>query len=61
MPKIMEVDKVKEKLKDQVMLSNSSSINYLKIINKKNERLFDFLSLAKEKFMNGDNSNIIMI
>lgn len=61
MPKIMEVDKVKEKLKDQVMLSNSSSINYIKIINKKNERLFDFLSLAKEKFMNGDNSNIIMI
>ena len=61
MPKIMKIDKVKEKLKDQVMLSNSSSINYLKIINKKNERLFDFLSLAKEKFMNGDNSNIIMI
>lgn len=41
-PKIQAVDKVKEKLKDDVMCSNPA-FNYLKITNKDNMKFFKFL------------------
>ena len=53
--------KVKEKLKDEVMKSNSSSFNYLKIVEKDNIKFFKYLELAKEKFVNNDNSAIFMV
>ena len=45
--KIQNVDKVKEKLKDDVMMNNQ--FNYIKIVNKDNTALFKFLELAKER------------
>ena len=60
-PKIQSVDKVKEQLKDQVMKSNSSQFNYLKIINKNNARFFEYLIKAKENMMNGIETPIFMI
>lgn len=45
--KIQNVDKVKEKLKDDVMMNNQ--FNYIKIVNKDNSALFKFLELAKER------------
>lgn len=65
-PKIQAVDKVKESLKDQVMLSLSSSINYIKIVEMDNNRFLDFLIKAEEKYFQDDNkdgklSGIIMI
>lgn len=60
-PKIVAVDKVKEKLKDDVMRSNQSSFNYLKIVEKDNEKLFKFIEASKEHFANGDNSKIVML
>lgn len=59
-PKIQEVDKVKEALKDQVMMSNGT-FNYLKITNKDHEKFFKYLMLAKDKFANGDNKPIYML
>ena len=60
-PKNLAVDKVKEKLKDEVMKSNSSSFNYLKIVEKENIKFLKYLELAKEKFVNNDNSAIFMV
>lgn len=60
-PKIMAVDKVKEKLKDEVMSSNRSTFNYLKIVDKKNERLLEYLEKAKDNFVDGITQNIVMI
>lgn len=60
-PKIQTVDKVKEKLKDQVMMSNGSNFNYLKIVNKHNGRFFDYLMKAKENVANGIQKPIFMI
>lgn len=59
--KIQEVDKVKEKLKDEVMLSNRSTFNYIKIVNKENDKLYEFLEKAKENFFNGIQGNIVML
>lgn len=47
--KIQAVDKVKEKLKDEVMMSQKT-FNYIKITNKNYEPLFEFLLRAKEQF-----------
>lgn len=60
-PKIQAVDKVKERLKDEVMASNGSNFNYLKIINKDNKRFFRYLELAKDNFAQGITKPIIMI
>jgi hypothetical protein len=46
-PKIQAIDKVKEKLKDDVMLHNQ--FNYIKIVNKDNTAFFKFLEEAKEQ------------
>lgn len=61
MKKIQEVDKVKEKLKDQVMMSNSNNFNYIKIVDKNNTKMFEYLEKAKENFMNNINTNIVML
>lgn len=60
-PKIQAVDKVKEKLKDQVMMSNGSQFNYLKIVNKDNQKFFEYLMKAKENVASGNNKPIFMI
>ena len=52
---------VKEHLKDEVLRTNSSSVNYLKIVEKNNIKFFNYLELAKEKFVNNDNSAIVML
>lgn len=44
--KIQEVDKVKEKLKDQVMISNPS-VNYFKVVNKQYDDFYDFILNCK--------------
>ena len=48
-PKIQAVDKVKEKLKDEVMTKNH--FNYIKITNQQHEKFLDFLSKAKEQYL----------
>lgn len=55
--KIMAVDKVKEQLKDDVM--KTSSFNYIKIVNKENEKFLEFLEVLKSKDDN-DDKPIIM-
>ena len=46
-PKILAVDKIKEKLKDEVMLSNPK-INYIKIVDKDYKIFFEYLLSLKE-------------
>ncbi len=46
--KIQDVDKVKEKLKDEVMMKNH--YDYIKIVNKDNKKFFEYLDKAKDKF-----------
>lgn len=47
MPKIQQVDKVKEKLKDEVMYSLRKQVNYIKIVNKDYSGFFQLLSKLK--------------
>lgn len=57
-PKIQHVDKVKEKLKDEVMTSQKS-FNYIKIYNKNYINFFEFLKLYKQQFEKyGESSKI---
>ena len=58
--KIQEVDKVKERLKDDVM-KNNGSFNYLKLVNKDNRKFFDMLDKLKENYVLGNNKPVIMI
>lgn len=58
--KIQSVDKVKERLKDAVMKSNSSTFNYIKIEDKNYMKFFTFLEVKKEKFRNGEMDKIFM-
>ena len=60
-PKNLAVDKVKEQLKDDVMKSNASTFNYLKIVEKDNQKFLRYLLVAKENFMLGRKSNIVML
>lgn len=46
-PKILKVDKVKEQLKDEVLLSNPK-INYIKIVDKDYKGFFEYLLSLKE-------------
>jgi hypothetical protein len=57
--KIQDVDKVKERLKDEVMQKNGA-LSYLKIENKDHKKFLDFLMLAKKKFWDNDKSPIFM-
>lgn len=57
-PKIQAVDKVKEKLKDEVMTSQKS-FNYIKIYNKNYVNFFNFLNEYKKQFEKyGDSKKI---
>lgn len=58
--KIQAVDKVKERLKDNVMKSNSNNFNYLKIVNKENKKFFKYLEVAKEQVSMGKEKPIYM-
>ena len=60
-PKIASVDRVKEKLKDEVMKSNSKNFNYLKIKNKNNKRLFEYLEVAKKQHFMKIEKPIVML
>lgn len=60
-PKILAVDRVKEEEKDKVMKSNLSTYNYLKIVDKHNERFLDYLDLVKKKEDENDKSHIFMM
>lgn len=60
-PKIQKVDKIKEKLKDQVMASNRSTFNYIKIVDKKNTKLFLYLEKAKYNQIHGIEEKIVML
>jgi hypothetical protein len=58
-PKILNVDKVKEKLKDDVMISLKGKVNYVKVVNKKYDSFFEAVSRIK----NSDDdtkSNVII-
>ena len=59
-PKILEVDKVKEKLKDEVM-STTRSFNYIKIPNEDNKKFLEFLEKAKYQNEINDHNTIVMI
>lgn len=50
--KIQAVDKVKEKLKDDVMTSQSK-VSYIKVVNKEYGTFFTFLNRAKQNYING--------
>jgi len=59
--KIQDVDKVKEKLKDGVLMSQKS-FSYIKLTNKNYEPLFDFLMRAKQVYAEkGDIDNMAPI
>lgn len=60
-PKIQNVDKVKEQLKDEVMKSNIHSFNYLKIVNKDHKKFLRYLEKAKEQFATGVTQPICML
>ena len=58
--KIQDVDKVKERLKDEVM-SNNGTFNYLKLVNKENKRFFDMLEKLKSNYVLGITKPVIII
>lgn len=57
--KIQAVDKVKEKLKDDVMMNNE--FHYIKIVNKENMKFVEFLTRLKDFYLNKENKKIFMI
>lgn len=59
-PKIVAVDKVKEKLKDDVMKSIKDNFNYIKLVEKDHTKFLKYLEQAKENFENGSKSGICM-
>lgn len=61
MPKILAVDKAKEKIKDELMSSNRSSFNYIKIVDKNNMKFLDYLDKAKENYYEGITEHIVML
>jgi hypothetical protein len=59
--KIQDVDKVKEKLKDEVLSSKSIPFNYIKIVNKDNKALLQYLEVAKKYELEGITKKIVMM
>lgn len=59
-PKIIAIDRVKEKLKDEVVMSNNNNFNYLKIINKENKKFLKYLEIAKHQFATRGDKPIFM-
>ena len=60
-PKIVAVDKEKERLKDEVMRSNGIPFNYLKIINKDHMRFLKYLEIAKQQDIENIHRKIVLI
>ena len=58
--KIQDVDKVKEKLKDDVMTSQSN-VSYIKVVNKQYGTFFTFLNRAKQNYIKGFKEKPIFI
>ena len=58
--KIVEVDKVKEKLKDEVITKNGT-FSYIKIVNKEYRKFFTFLEKSKKQFVDGIDKPIFML
>lgn len=56
-PKIQAVDKVKEKLKDDVMKS-IKDIDYIKVVNKNYDIFVNYLNKRKEEYIRSNNINI---
>ena len=59
--KIQDVDKKKEAEKDKLMSSNRNTFNYIKIVNKENQKMFEYLEKAKINFFNDSKENIVML
>ena len=59
--KIQDVDKRKEAEKDKLMSSNRNTFNYIKIVNKENQKMFEYLEKAKINFFNDSKENIVML
>ena len=59
-PKIQEVDKEKERLKDEVLASNGVPFNYLKIVNKSYMKFLVYLEEAKKRDAEGNTRKIVM-
>lgn len=60
-PKIVEVDKEKERLKDEVMKAKEIPFDYIKIVNKDHIRFLQYLDQSKERDLSGDKNKIVMI
>lgn len=60
-PKIQEIDKEKERLKDEVMKSSGAPFNYVKISNKDNMQFMKFLYLLKENDENHSAKKIVLL
>ena len=60
-PKIQAVDKIKEKLKDEVLCSKSIPFDYIKIVNKDHKRFFEYLEKSNKRELDGTKNNIIII
>ena len=54
-PKIIAVDKVKEKLKDEAVIK-SKSYNYIKITNKEYENFIKLVGILKERNLSDDKT-----
>ena len=57
--KIQDVDKVKERLKDEVMMKNQ--FHYIKIVNKENEKFLEFLQRLKAQVFEKKEEKVIML
>ena len=60
-PKIQAVDKVNEKLKDEVLCSKSIPFDYIKIVNKDHKRFFEYLEKSNKRELDGTKNKIIII
>jgi hypothetical protein len=59
-PEIQAVDKVKERLKDEVMGDKAIPFNYLKVVNKEYKKFFKYLEVAKNQVAMGVEKKIWM-
>lgn len=60
-PKIVAVDKEKERLKDEVMKSKDIPFDYIKIVNKKHIRFLEYLDLSKQRDLKNEKNKIVLI
>lgn len=60
-PKIIAVDKEKERLKDEVLSSNSIPFDYLKIVNKEHAKFLRYLELSKHRDVIKSNKKIVLL